>query len=82
MHHYETLRKKSNTTCCFPKSSDTDLCSGRLIKCPQRLVTVFTSLVENKENVYWNPLICNKHLLQADADQRIIFTNITFYQKR
>ena len=71
MRHYEQLRKSNTLTCCFPLKSVTDVCSGNLIKCPQRLISVFESLVENKENLSFDPHICKKHLAQADTEERI-----------
>ena len=64
IRHYDKLRESNETTCYFPQSSASDTCSGRLIKCPQRLITVFESLVDTNK-LFLNPNICNKHLIQA-----------------
>ena len=71
IRHYDKLRESNETTCCFPQSSASDTCSGRLTKCPQRLIAVFESLVDT-DKLFLNPNICNKHLIQADIEQRIV----------
>jgi len=71
IRHYDKLRESNETACCFPQSSTSDTCSGRLTKCPQRLITVFESLVET-DKLFLNPNICNKHLIQADTEERIV----------
>ena len=74
VRHYEKLSESNETSCCFPQSSVTDTCSGRLTKCPRRLVTVFESLVKGTDNLFINPHICNKHLSQADKEERILYS--------
>ena len=71
IRHYDKLRESNETTCCFPQSSASDTCSGRMTKCPQRLITVFESLVDT-DKLFLNPNICNKHLIQADTEERIV----------
>ena len=70
IRHYDKLRESNETTCCFAQSSASDTCSGRLTKCPQRLITVFESLADT-DKLFLNPNICNKHLIQADTEERI-----------
>ena len=38
---------------------------------PQRLITVFESLVDT-DKLFLNPNICNKHLIQADTEEPIV----------
>ena len=71
IRHYDKLRESNETSCCFPQSSASDTCSGRMIKCPQRLITVFENLVDT-HTLFLNPNICNKHLRQADTEERIV----------
>ena len=72
VRHYEKLREINEASCCFPQSSVSDICSGRLTKCPQRLVTVFETLVKGTDKLFINSHICNKHLSQADTEERIL----------
>jgi len=58
IRHYDKLRISNQTTCCFPQSSASDTCSGRLTKCSQRLITVFESLVDT-DKLFLNPNTCN-----------------------
>lgn len=71
IRHYEKIRERDETKCCFPLSLASGNCSGRLIKCPQRLVAVFQSLSQCSD-IFLNPHICNKHLNQADKQEEII----------
>ena len=71
IQHYNKLRESKETTCCFPQSSASDTCLGRQTKCPQCLITVFESLVDT-DKLFINPNICNKHLIQADTEERIV----------
>ena len=72
--HYEKLQESNEASCCFPQSSVRDTCSGRLTKCPKHLVTVFESLVKGTNKLFMNPHICNKHLSQADTEERILYS--------
>ena len=72
--HYEKLQESNEASCCFLQSSVRDTCSGRLTKCPKHLVTVFESLVKGTNKLFMNPHICNKHLSQADTEERILYS--------
>ena len=52
------LRESNETTCCFPQRSASDTCSGRMTKCPQRLITMFESVVDT-DKLFLNPNICS-----------------------
>ncbi|XP_015773061.1 PREDICTED: uncharacterized protein LOC107351283 [Acropora digitifera] len=66
--HYEE-KTPANSACCFPKRSDSDKCSGCLVICPQRLVTVFETISPPKTS---SRKICHGHLKTANNDDRII----------
>lgn len=68
LKHYEE-KTPANSACCFPKRSDSDKCSGCLVICPQRLVTVFETISPPKTS---SSKICHGHLKTADNDDRII----------
>lgn len=68
LKHYEE-KTPANSACCFPKRSDSDKCSGCLVICPQRLVTVFETISPPKTS---SSKICHGHLKKADNDDRII----------
>ena len=72
VRHYEKLRESNETSCCFPQSSVRDTCSGRLSKCPQRLV-------KGTDKLFMNPHICNKQLSQADTEERILNSKHIIY---
>ena len=67
VRHYEKLRESNKTSCCFPQSSVRDTCSGRLTKCPQRLV-------KGTNKLFMNPHICNEHLSQNQRSEYLIQT--------
>ena len=62
-------KKPVNYACCFRKRSYSDKCSGCLVICPQRLVTVFETISPPKES---SSKICHWHLKTADNVDRII----------
>ena len=68
LKHYEE-KTPTNAACCFPWRSDNDKCSGCLVICPQRLVTVFKTICPAKTSY---TKICHGHLKTADNDERII----------
>ena len=68
LKHYEE-KTPANSACCFPKRSDSDKCSGCLVICPQRLVTVFETISPPKTS---SSKICHGHLKTAENDDRII----------
>lgn len=69
VRHYDQVLK-THTTCCFPKISPDDECSGYFVICPQRLTVVFNDITVTQDRKN-SDRICHKHLGQADADERV-----------
>ena len=67
VRHLQEEKNNKGTMCCFPKYSEEDKCSGRLANCPQRFMSVFESVGSG----IGSGKLCEKHLKQADSDERI-----------
>lgn len=67
VRHLQYEKQKKGSLCCFPKRSEEDQCSGRLTSYPKRLFSVFESV----GSAIGSGKLCEKHLKQADSDERI-----------